>query len=314
MEFVDNLSISCPIFCTEIDDHIIFLDKPSKLDNIPKIDISFNEKYIQICDDAAIEKYFNLLTDDEFRPAVFNGIYLEFENGSTMGCDYCHTYIEEDGYYCYHCYSDMCDVCYDNPDLLTDINYTYEKYKTNVSRCKECNKIKPRSIHHIKNFTKYCDICSDIIHISDNRYTKAISSLNSFDICMKCYNNDEACKNIVKEKEMKLDTINTTDRSRFLFNYTDFNSLLYWVPIITDGKWSYILINLNPDDKNYGKLCLQSCDDNGRSGYFIIYDETVTLDVLLKKLKEITDKETFDYSSSAIQFLMKQFNMPIYYG
>jgi hypothetical protein len=110
---------------------------------------------------------------------------------------------------------------------------------------------------------------------------------------MECYKNKEDARNIVETRDMKL--LSLENRENFLFNYTDFNSLSYWIPIISDKEGCHIFMNLNPDDKNYGKLCLQSCDDHGRFGYFIIYDESITLDVLLNKLKEITDKGTFEY-------------------
>ena len=97
--------------------------------------------------------------------------------------------------------------------------------------------------------------------------------------------------------------------------------MLYWFPIITDDEGCSILINLNINHKNYGKICLQSCDDHGRYGYFIITDETYDLDIILKKLKEICDKDSYlntelcsTHHTSPIQMLMYSFNMPVYYG
>jgi hypothetical protein len=110
---------------------------------------------------------------------------------------------------------------------------------------------------------------------------------------MECYkNNQDNAKNVVETKGMKILSVK---KENLLFNYTDFNSLCYWIPIITDREESHVFMNLNPDDKNYGKLCLQCCDDHGRYGYFIIYDESITLDVLLSKLKDITDKGVYEY-------------------
>lgn len=84
----------------------------------------------------------------------------------------------------------------------------------------------------------------------------------------------------VEDKNMKL--IGKNDKANFLFSYTDFNSMYYWVPIILDNEMSRILMNLNPEDKNYGKLCLQSCNKyDGCCDCFIIYDETITLDVFV---------------------------------
>ncbi len=89
------------------------------------------------------------------------------------------------------------------------------------------------------------------------------------------------------------------------FYFTDMGStMLNWYPIISDtvdDKYEYInglvFINLNPDDKNYKKICLLNSDDHGRVGCYILYDEKYTLEYILTLLKKICDYGKTNYSS-----------------
>jgi hypothetical protein len=322
MQFIENLQISNPIVHT--DEGIIFLDKPARLNNIPNIDIKYiNEKYTSICTSEYIESYFKQITENHFRLKVFNGLLMGEDLLKFYYCDYCGSSINENWYYCFDCHSDMCKLCYEE-DEKTIIkkrakNYKLREYELN--NCRSHNKIKYRPVYKMTEL-KYCDICEYVFETSDDLYTLEKEGENSFDICMNCYKNDET-KDIVIQKEMKLVKAGE-DRKNYLFSYTDFGSLLYWIPIISDTEQCHVLMNLNPDDKNYGKLCLQSCDDHGRFGYYIFYDENMTLDMLLQKLKNITDRGVVDdidnielcseHHSSPIQVMMQELKIPVYYG
>lgn len=298
MEFINNLPESDDIFCSD-EGSIVFLHKPSKLDNPPKIDESYiNEKYLTICKPECVKEYFNDITNDHIRLINFNGMLLD--NTDSYYCDYCRISIKDDWYYCFHCYKDMCKMCYQEVDEETAIKNGAKNYKARedaLNECRTCNKIQSRPIFNVRPiYSKWCDICRKKIEGNIHVYSITIEDdidYDTFDICMECYKNKEDARNIVETRDMEL--LSIENRENFLFNYTDFNSLSYWIPIISDKEGCHIFMNLNPDDKNYGKLCLQSCDDHGRFGYFIIYDESITLDVLLNKLKEITDKGTFEY-------------------
>lgn len=292
MEFINNISIDDPIFCTN-SGKFVFLDKPDKLDSPPKIDKSFiNEKYVKLSTPESITQYFNNIPDMEL--VAFNGIAV-YDGNHRYYCRYCKHCITDDWYYCYHCYNDTCKMCYSEVDDNGDAEqFKYTQAKLN--KCRDCNQIKYRPIYNvIERGHCYCDVCSCVIDSFDERYTGRRNPDHTIDICMDCYENKENAKTIVETRGLKL--LKKEDRETYLFNYTDFNSLYYWIPIIECDDGCRIFMNLNPDDKNYRKLCLQSCDKNDSVGYFIIYDESITLDVLLQKLKEITDKGVYEFNA-----------------
>ena len=167
----------------------------------------------------------------------------------------------------------------------------------------------------------FCNICDKIINQNQEYYT-CFNEMNddSFDICIKCSLNDVSCKYLIGTKNMTLEKID---------NITEMGSLLYWIPLVYDNDDGKILINLNPDCNNYRKLCLQCCDIYGFSGYFIINEPDITLNILLEKLKYITDnvltitennhifgltnkpRKTHSLITSPIKQLMNDFNMNI---
>jgi hypothetical protein len=342
MEFINNLPESDDIFCGD-EGQIIFLHKPSKLMNPPKIDETYiNDKYLKICTPEYVKNYFNAITNDELRLRQFNG--MNVEDTDCRCCDYCKSIIEDNSYYCFHCYKDMCKACYEEVDEETAIKNGAKNYKHRekaLNTCRASNKIQLRPIYYVDNLgSKYCDLCRTHLEPLSSRYSTGNGAGNTFDMCTECYATKEDARNIVETRDLVF--LSKENRDNFLFNYTDFNSLSYWIPLISDNDECHIFMNLNPDDKNYGKLCLQSCDDHGRLGYFIIYDESITLDTLLCKLKEITDKGTFDedelslvknaagesvyetitktvelcstHYSGPIHIIMRELGIPVYYG
>jgi len=199
----------------------------------------------------------------------------------------------------------MCNLCYNFTieDIILKQNNTDKEFlrspftKQRLIRCKNNNKFVSRNlINPVRIEERYvkCDLCEELINRNENYY----SSSKNYDICLKCYEGNVTAKDIIETKNMKL--IDKSDYQSYKFYYSDFGSLLYWVPIIEDHDGCHILINLNPHDKHYGKFCIQNNDENGCSGYFIIYDETITLDWLIHQLKEITDKGTFVYEDSVL--------------
>jgi len=294
MECLNVFSESGPIMHME-EGSYVFLDLPAKLDPPPKIDESFiNNKYVKISTPESVTNYFSAIKNDNVHFRMFNGVEME---STYYGCDYCNQYVEDDVYYCYHCHKHMCKLCYEEIDEETAIKNGAKNYKAREAALNECrsfHKIQFRPIYYLTEpYDTTCNICHEDIDALVDRYSVRYSNYNTYDVCMDCYANNDEAKSAVEIKKLKL--VKKEDRTNYLFNYTDFNSLCYWLPIIEDNDGSAILMNLNPDDKNYRKICLQSRDDHGRSGYFIIYNESITLDVLLQKLKDITDKGYYEY-------------------
>ena len=345
---------------------VIFFDKPEKMDNLPEIDNSLiNEKFVKIMSADDIVNYYNYFIKGDLRIYVFNGArVIDYEFGGCY-CDYCRTEVDTSNYYyCYHCYSDMCNYCYEETSEEIAIKNGAKNYASRakvLNKCRSCDLIKPRNIDCDN---KVCDSCREVVDKLIGYYSVKQENIDdTHDICLKCYDEDtkylwenvenyiedlqnnikihikdediKSTKEMVEKRGMKFYKYES-EREKYPFYYTDFGSMLNWIPIITDnlGKnctdYGNIFINLNPDDKNYKKICLQSCDDHARCGYFILYDEEHTLDNILKMLKEICDENKVirinclgeeeeeelncSHHSSPIQVLMRKLGVPVYYG
>ena len=378
MEIINQLNVpNNIIYCNEDDeDTFLFVHKPLRLDELPSIDASFiNDKYLELETPKSMLDYFNnvLNSPERLRISLINGIQLNRNAYSGYVCDYCCTCIEDDWFYCLHCNKNMCKLCHEETTeeiAIANGSENYKKREDKLNKCRAFNQIEPRNIYNIITpiYGRMCDICEYddindfIIGFNDNFYSVTTDSgYNTFDICMDCYQKSDDVRNMVETKSMRL--IDVNDKSNYFFYYTEFGSMLYWFPVISDTEGCHVFINLNPDDTNYGKICLQSSDDHGRRGYFIIRDEKYTLQKVLERLKEICDKGTFEYkdlekvedgvygeeivtscgygsrlikretikepkyewviktaelysqdNSSPIHILMKELNMPVYYG
>jgi hypothetical protein len=314
MDIIDKLIIDEKDLIKSIDGCIVFLDKPLKMDNLPIIDETFiNKKYLQILKDSDILEYFKSLLKGEIRICALNGIML-YTKGSNYYCDYCRGETSGDWYYCYNCRKDMCKLCYEEINEEVALKNGAKNYKLRehlFKKCRDCHIIEPRLIYNIDtNIHKVCDLCEN--KINETHYSLK-DYRNTFDICIDCFNSKDLAKENVKTKGMNLIEIYPKD---FLFYHSDFKSMLYWVPVL-ECNYYRILINLNPEDKNYNKICLQGCDDHCRCGYFILKDGS-TLNIILQKLQNIIDTPELDEKNSEhfnpIEILMEQLNMSTYYG
>ncbi len=112
-------------------------------------------------------------------------------------------------------------------------------------------------------------------------------------ICKYCYEDDENnAKQIVAENKMRLLTKDT--KECYPFFKTGLNSLLYWIPIISEidkDVWEprLVFINLNPDDPNYKKIGLKTTDDEGNSCFYMIDKENYSLDDILQELERASN-------------------------
>lgn len=365
MDIISKLNIVSDIIVTD-EEAELFVNKPFVLEQLPFVDpLLINDKYLTIETPETMLDYFKdlLNTDDsDMRVSVLNGLHIE-QDTSCYYCDYCETKINDDWFYCYHCNKDMCNMCYEETSeevALKNGAQNYKKREEALNKCRSCKQIEPRNIYNIiPPRYRQCDLCNNDIESSNFYSTRELD--DTYDICAECYQNSNDARNMVETKSMQL--IDVNDKSNYYFGHTGFGSMLYWFPIISDTEGCHVFMNLNPDDINYGKICLQSCDDHERFGYFIIRDEKYDLQKVLERLKEICDKGTFEYEdyeeveegvygeeivtkhddgwtttkretikepkyewvtitaelcskhhSSPIHILMKELNMPVYYG
>jgi hypothetical protein len=305
MDIIDKLDITSDIITTE-SEAILFINKPVVLDQLPFIDpLLINDKYLTIKTPEKMLNYFKDLIHTDV--CVLNGIYVDRDDCNYY-CHYCKTAIEDDWFYCYHCNENMCKMCYEETSeevALKNGAQNYKKREEMLTNCRSHNQIEPRDIYHIiipRNRT--CDLCDYNIKSSffiareiDYAYDDSAKCYKhnnqTCDICSDCVENNVDAINMFSTKSMQFIDIN--DQSNYYFGHTGFGSMLYWFPIISDNEGGVVLMNLNPDHVNYGKICLLSFDDHARAGYFIIKDEKYDLQKVLERLKEICDKGTCEY-------------------
>lgn len=293
MDIINKINITNNIY---INDSSLFVDKPVVVKPMPSIDPSMiNYKYLKIETPDTILEYFNDILNNHMRIQVINGIYV-YDNISTYYCDYCNTEINDNWFYCVHCNKDMCKLCYEETSeeiALKNGAQNYKKREKKLNECHSYKQIKPRNMYNIITpiYIRTCDLCNQRINVCDNFYSIK-DEYDTYDICYGCYQNNDDAKSIIETKSMSL--IDVNDKSNYYFNHTEFGSMLYWFPIVSDIDGCNVLMNLNPDHVNCGKICLMSSDDHGRCGYYIIRDETYDLQRVLQRLKEICDKGTYE--------------------
>ena len=298
MDIINKLDITSDIIITD-EEAELFVSKPFVLEQLPFVDPSLiNDKYLKIGTPETMVEYFkDLLNIDDsgMRVRVLNGLHMD-ENGSSYYCDFCKTKINDDWFYCYHCNKDMCKLCYEETSKEIALKNGAQNYKEReeaLNKCRSFKKIEPRNIYNIivPDNCRSCNLCNEAIGTSN--FYSIREKYDTYDICSECYQKSDDARNMVETKSMRL--IDVNDKSNYYFGHTGFGSMLYWFPIISDTEGCRVFMNLNPDDINYGKICLQSCDDHGRFGYFIIKDEKYDLQKVLERLKEICDKGTCEY-------------------
>jgi hypothetical protein len=292
-----------------------------------------DNNYLKIFSLNDIKSYFVELIDidNDLRITVTNDINLSLNyNTISYSCDYCKDIIIKNWFYCFHCHKDMCNLCYSEVNEEIAIKngaHYYKEREKQLNLCRSNNLLIPRDIY--MSIKKYCDICKKNLKYNQYIYNKYIDYQTPYDICEDCHSNKEFVKEIIKnDAELKLYNY------KYIFDYSNLNSLLYWIPIIKDTNNNMILINLNPEDINYKKICLVSCDNHGRSGYYLLnklddFDNfeniNMTIEAILLELNNLIEQNKYnsdddiDVNSNnhykfPIHYLMRKYNMQIYYG
>lgn len=294
MDIIRRLEITKELIVkTQRNDTLVVLTPPTVSDELPVIDLFWiHPTYLKLHTSETIFQYFHrfIHNSEEIDICMMNGISLGEMDNSCYYCDYCQTSIDNDWLYCYHCYSDMCQMCHEETNEKIALRNGAKNYKDRENKLNQCREhclIQSRNIYHIPGDSEhYCDVCKD--DIDTKFYSAKVEKYNSYDVCLSCSEKEE-----IDTKSMKF--INKEDINCINFGYTDFQSMLYWFPIISDTQdCNHVLINLNKLDKNYKKICLQSCDDHGRLGYYIIQNKEYGLEKVLQRLKEICDQGTYE--------------------
>jgi len=192
----------------------------------------------------------------------------------------------------------MCNLCYlevNEEVALKNGAKNFHKRENKLNTCRNQNMLEKRQIIKRRgplvksSYFHTCDLCNndcitDFYNDDDN----------NFDICNECYTNDyNNAKEQVNQRSALLKTKNMClvkkdDKISYVFEQCNFGSMLYWFPILYEKELGcFVLINLNKDDKNYRKICLVSCDDHGRLGYYIVKQSSPSVNKISKDTNEV---------------------------
>ena len=300
-------------------------DQYIKNDGDNLINVKLPYKYSEVLYDFNIpeshRKYFINDIINYFNDIINNGARITFVNGVNMSCydsqcyycDYCHGNIKSDYYYCYDCHNDMCHLCYIETSeeiALANGAKNYHKRQDKLTKCQNFHKIKLRKL----NNSAICDLCGNHI-FTFNRY----HNQNDYDLCLDCSQIDSGKIQIIEQNLQLVDNILSCDQC-------DFGSLIDWIPLIQDCEGNMILINANKDSQFHYKYAFASIDDHGRTGFYIIWEETsiteliteINLIIEKRKKKHINNggelSTMWDDCNLPIKKMMVKRNMKVYYG
>lgn len=292
MDYINDILPKNPIYFAS-EEFAIFFDKLNKLDPLPGL-MNFNldkaSKYnIKISTPATIEKYFEKIIDGikgTCSVECINGLELS-DDPCLYDCETCKKHLYQDWYYCFVTQKAFCADCLNANNSNTTL----------------------KPVRAVNFSETRCDLCVKDISYSD-RYTRFYveNGFNDrFEICLDCYENRQEEVNKLENSgkfhfltESRLTKID--DRDNHIFNYTGMNSMTYWIPILEDDENQRILMNLNPEDENYGKFCIQTSYKYGEELFYDIIYEEITLDILLDRLNKLAygeyDDSEEDYSDN----------------
>lgn len=168
-------------------------------------------------------------------------------------------------------------------------------------------------VEHGSDGERYCDECDKkVCEVGDEYYF-----VSGLDICL-------SCASIFDKKEKRLCDYGSEDVNEQIlkdckFDHYGFGSIHDYIPVLEDEHFNLVLLNCNPDSKQYNKVALLSTDNHGRCGIFL---SKYPLDDILKK---VIQKEKHDGEYNILQgwekayrcpikIIMLDENMPIHYG
>jgi hypothetical protein len=108
MDIIDSLDIKKDI--VRIDEAYLYIKKPERLDELPKIDYPLHKRF-KIETQETILDYFEIFTKrtSDFNISVINGVYFYECN---YYCYFCKSKLWDNWVYCLYGYKDMCIPCH----------------------------------------------------------------------------------------------------------------------------------------------------------------------------------------------------------
>jgi hypothetical protein len=310
-----------------------------KLRHLPKIDTANLHKNMHICTQADIKKYFaEVFTShtsvSSTSISMING--FELERNQCIQCSYCKitsaNFIENNIGQCQQCYAFACIDCLNNSEMEN-------VYKNNSYQCEQsANEEYPLcgatsyTQHETEHTCKFiiketskvinevcCDSCCEIIPSRNNFYRSENALENNYgendtiDVCLECATDPtKETRELLERCKCKM--FYYENKENYIFHYTNFGSILNWIQIIhftvdECDAFQMILMNLNPYDENYLRLCIRNVVEEDAwyySTYNVMPNKKMALNELVKLLNPICDSE------DPMSDFENTFRLPIY--
>jgi hypothetical protein len=287
----DEIDLYCPIIKdADIDtEYFEYLTKYIKTNiDLEKTNLTIVTKL------TGIVKHGDIKTINGFRFSDYTSL-----SDDLYYCDYCKAACNSNkSYYCYDCYKDMCETCY---------NKIIEK--DTLDKCR-----KHKIFRTLDRIHTYCNGCQDV-----NPYLKSHYNFEDYDLCDKCYN--------TIEYENKSKMVKTGD--------LNFGSLRGWFNIVTDlvtydeyDAFCSIICNLDKNSKYYKSFGVSISDDGCHNHWNLNYQDIDTLvndinNTISYKYVDKSDNESDKYETnsdknkykncSTIQIMASLKNIKLYY-
>lgn len=295
----------------------VFAILPERMDDIPEIQLqTYSKKYMKVLNLKDIRDFFaNKGATFYFGVNKTNswGVIPSVDN-TQYECRHCSEDIflnDKDDviYHCTECNRYMCNTCKNECDQHTVIKKYYTaKQQTECLTCKiliydvdECDD----EYYKKDEIDSYYYFLPHYTNLKQDERLYNVATVDPLiNICKQCFEtNTENAKKIVDEHNMRFLDKNTPEC--YSFHDTEIGSIYYWIPVlktICDNlTTNYLLVNLNPDHKHYGKVAFQNMDDEDVMGFHLI--QNYSLDEILHEIERashilhVNDDDTDDDSS-----------------
>lgn len=246
-----------------------------------------------------IDKYFNMVLNDDARVSEINGLRTNMFCDAYY-CDYCpNAYCGYEFYHCYNCYKDMCKMCFEETTEEIAKSHGATKWHLRKDNLAEC-RVHDIDLINIMCAAGYCEICNERVAPCNTTFMYKNDDEGS-DVCVDCYQ---------KLSEEDRNGYILTSMAK-IYDNTKFGSVMDWIPFCQNTMFDYLLVNRNKDSINYLRFACAATDNHGRSGYFILPQNT-TYNSLLESINTLHNED--ELYETSIKLYMLSLGLRVHFG
>lgn len=274
--------------------------RPKVLDNnLPDFDL------VESHERCTLQNILDYYSQLESGNGIMN-VYLEGEPLiNSIRCYHCK--ITVDWVILCECGKYMCSLCWPEKTEEQAIVNGSKKWKSREESLKQCFAHKQLESVQTQIFNYNCDICKGEFSMMDDK--NAIHCrFKNLDICSACLTSEKAKKIIALSQHPDGFQTWFENKPINLGNLPDF------VPIMKFEE-HLLLYNINPDSKHYHRIMLNTSNDHGRTGYYMVKTNLQdTIELLNQSHNSDGMKLCDDSYASPIPLLAQNLGFKVYLG